>query len=778
MKNNLPASISRDSTPGAFPALRRDLEIVPFIEKGKGLRYLVRLPDSKEGFELGEREYFLSTQLDGRTPLDAIEKEFRERFGVGLQPRHLEAFARNLASLGLLAGPRGETTADTAVPKTYALCRPDTFFRFLAAGFSWCFSSLFLLAVVGLTFIALGITCKYGPDLLYVIGTLWNPSRLLFLCFVPLFGFLLVYPLGELAKGIACCHYGGQVPEFSVGFVFKVIPRFSVHIWDSLWFFDKNQRLRVFAAGPLSQLILLNLALLGLHHAEPFGRPSLCWGFLLLASLFYLLLNLNPLLQRDGYFLLVNWLEIQDLKSRSEALARRLFSLAPLPEPLSRRDVRTFAIYGSLSLVFSLLFSWLVLGTMGNVLIDSFQGVGALLALLLVWVRYEEWLKKQWEKVPVMGKMLTNEGGTFRVRLLVKLTLLLVGAVVLFLPYPFEAGGDFEVLPAHQMGIRAEVAGILKEVLVEENQTVVKGQEVAVLDDRLQRTRIEALQASLEESRALVALRRKGAKPEEIAKARQEVASAEKAVKFSALEAERYKKMFDQQAVPETEYQYALRKEQTDRETLEIAKKNLALVESGARSEEIVALEAEMRRVEVELRHAEQDLLLTTLHSPMDGMIVTPYLKQMVGQRLEMGELFATVENTGSYLAEIEIPEEDASEIRPGARVRFRTWSDPTETLVGHVTSIAPVTYEKSLQRKDLADRVLSQRESLVGQKEVLRARGKVLRILAEFPNPGGALRSNMTGYAKIECDTRIVAVAFTRWLVRLFNVEIWSWIP
>jgi hypothetical protein len=52
------------------------------------------------------------------------------------------------------------------------------------------------------------------------------------------------------------------------------------------------------------------------------------------------------------------------------------------------------------------------------------------------------------------------------------------------------------------------------------------------------------------------------------------------------------------------------------------------------------------------------------------------------------------------------------------------------------------------------------------------------VRVLSELSNSDGLLKTDMTGYAKIECEWKPLVVAFTRWLVRFFLIEVWSWIP
>ena len=61
--------------------------------------------------------------------------------------------------------------------------------------------------------------------------------------------------------------------------------------------------------------------------------------------------------------------------------------------------------------------------------------------------------------------------------------------------------------------------------------------------------------------------------------------------------------------------------------------------------------------------------------------------------------------------------------------------------------SIAPVAYEKSRKR---VERTLSETESMVVQKEIIREQGKVVRVLSELSNAGGLLKTDMTGMPKL----------------------------
>ena len=374
------------------------------------------------------------------------------------------------------------------------------------------------------------------------------------------------------------------------------------------------------------------------------------------------------------------------------------------------------------------------------------------------------------------GGILTNEGGApIKPRRLVQVGLPIIIILCMFIPYPFTVGGQFRLLPANQLGIRVQVPSEIKSVLVRESQLVKKDQPVAILLGRDQRKKVETVTAALDEAQARLDLLLEGPKREEIAKAEQEVKTAAKSLEYSMLQAQRSKKMFREKAISEKEQEDALRDLDIGKERLKLAEKNLELVKSGARDEQIKALEAEIRRLKVELAHAKEDLQLTTLLSPADGRIITPYLSQKVGQFLGVGDLLAVIEDAQTIIAEIEVPEENVGEVRIGARVKLKTWALPNTTFIGHVMAIAPVAYEKT---KGRVERSLSERELLLTQTETRKKEGMVIRVLSELDNSDGLLKMEMTGYAKIECERKPLGIVYTRWLVRLLLVEVWSWIP
>jgi putative peptide zinc metalloprotease protein len=154
----------------------------------------------------------------------------------------------------------------------------------------------------------------------------------------------------ELGHALATKHAGRRVP--TAGFlVYFGIPSVFVDTTD-VWMAGRHRRLLTTAAGPAAGLILAGTAqIVGL--AVPELAP---WTFKL-AFAWYLnaLFNLNPFLALDGYYLLMDWLEVPNLRARGMAwVVTRLRRRPPRWAQLDREG-RLIALYGVLAVL------WLVI---------------------------------------------------------------------------------------------------------------------------------------------------------------------------------------------------------------------------------------------------------------------------------------------------------------------------------------------------------------------------------------------------------------------------------
>jgi len=191
---------------------------------------------------------------------------------------------------------------------------------------------------------------------------------------------LLTIFLHECAHALTTKHFGREVHRG--GFMlYYGLPAFFVDTMD-IWMEDKGPRIAVSAAGPVSDLIVGGMCSL-LAYAFPHWALSPFLYKVAFTAYLGVLLNLNPLLELDGYFLLVDWLEIPMLRQRSLAFvrtelwnkvrtwlqSRELLPAQPaLPtsqeEPAATsfsREERIFTVFGLLSAAYTVVALWLAL---------------------------------------------------------------------------------------------------------------------------------------------------------------------------------------------------------------------------------------------------------------------------------------------------------------------------------------------------------------------------------------------------------------------------------
>lgn len=158
----------------------------------------------------------------------------------------------------------------------------------------------------------------------------------------------------ELGHGFTAKRMGCRVPNMGVAFL-VMFPMAYTDVNDAWKLPKRQQRLAVGAAGIVTELLIAAWATLA-WALLPAGQ--LRTGMFLLASTTWVstvLINSSPFLRFDGYFLLMDWLDMPNLHARAFALGRWrmrewLFGLgAPPPEalaPKKRRGLLLFA-YGT-----------------------------------------------------------------------------------------------------------------------------------------------------------------------------------------------------------------------------------------------------------------------------------------------------------------------------------------------------------------------------------------------------------------------------------------------
>jgi Zn-dependent protease len=118
----------------------------------------------------------------------------------------------------------------------------------------------------------------------------------------------------ELGHSVVISHYGRKVK--SAGFlIYFGSPAFFVEATDSLML-ERRQRILQASAGPFTELIIAGVAALVIFAFPDGPLADLLYKFALL-NYIVIFLNLVPLLELDGYWILSDLIQVPDLRPRS-----------------------------------------------------------------------------------------------------------------------------------------------------------------------------------------------------------------------------------------------------------------------------------------------------------------------------------------------------------------------------------------------------------------------------------------------------------------------------
>jgi putative peptide zinc metalloprotease protein len=123
------------------------------------------------------------------------------------------------------------------------------------------------------------------------------------------------------------------------------MPCFFVDTTD-MWFGTKNQRIEVSFAGPFTTIIIGSICAIAATIFPASKYEPLLFGIAAIGML-SALANFNPLLEWDGYYMLMNYLEIPGLRSKSFEFIRMQLLRKVLSRQLDfSKEERIFAVFG------------------------------------------------------------------------------------------------------------------------------------------------------------------------------------------------------------------------------------------------------------------------------------------------------------------------------------------------------------------------------------------------------------------------------------------------
>jgi len=641
---------------------RADVQAVPVQFSGQ-TGYVLKDPLTLELFHLTAEEFFLFDQLKQARSLKDLQEAFQERFSPRrITPQQLQQGVNRLHSQGLLFSEavgqgselrkRDERRRQSErwqsllkvlsfrVGSIDATRVVDGLHRKLRSVYSLPMLAV-TLAVFAYAFFLLVGQGREVIDRLPSLVELAQPRYwLLWLTTI-----VVVKVIHELAHAVTCKHFGGRCHEIGV-LMLAMIPCLYCDVTDVWRLPSKWQRIAVSAAGMIVELVIAAVALIAWWHTQPGLLHVWCLSVVIVCSIGTLLVNANPLLRYDGYYILSDLIEVPNLANRAQGLLPTALRRWLLAEPrtedpmLSTRQQQGLWMYAVsarvyLTLVllgiFVVLLSWAGPYRLENLV--TTLGVVTLAGMLFP---------------PLAGvwRMVRNPSQRFRLKRLplagLALTVLAILAAFFFWPITRSVRGPAVFVPAEGQPVYATMAGELQFALPAGAQ-VQAGEVLARLIDP----------------------------QSELAVARQQGEYEVRHVRYEQLGTMRAYNNRSSQELP------------TARAAVSDAAAQLAQLQTKAEELTICAPSAGVIVAPPVVPNDEQD------ESRLPVWSGSPLEPRNIGCWVESGTLLCLVAEPERLDALVAIDQADVSKVRAGQTVRILLESSPVRVLTGEVVQVA-----------------------------------------------------------------------------------------
>ncbi|MEO1497970.1 MAG: HlyD family efflux transporter periplasmic adaptor subunit [Planctomycetota bacterium] len=486
--------------PSTSTAARRRLTLkqrAGLRQRGHGAGTVVTDPATNASHQLSAEETCVLEWLAEATTLDTLCRRYNERFAPRrIEPAAMQRLIGRLHSAGLVEAPGARAAEERwrnarrqrarsrwlawtqLLAVRLPLGSPNALLEPLGGFTRAVFSPL--SAALGATLCALGAVAVFSD----IDRFLADAPKLAWLAQPRLLvGVLVVLAvlktLHEAAHALAARRFDVNVREAGVLLLFFT-PCLYCDVSDAWRLPSRRARMLIAAAGVLCEATLAAIAAIVWRLAEPGVASMIAMNTVVVATAGTLLVNLNPLVRFDGYYLLSDWLETPNLAGRGRAAFLSRLT-APFVRSNPRDDERIgFAVYGMLSVGYTLAitggFVWLVIG-LGRVW--RVEGPAILLATTIIAGTLAGPLARLVGSLQRPDWSARVRRGRVYLGVLIGMALL---AGVAFTPWPYRPLAPVRVAPENS-GLVSVVRGGRLVSIVRPGEAVSAGQVIAVLED-------------------------------------------------------------------------------------------------------------------------------------------------------------------------------------------------------------------------------------------------------------------------------------------------------
>ena len=275
------------------------------------------------------------------------------------------------------------------------------------------------------------------------------------------------------------------------------------------------------------------------------------------------------------------------------------------------------------------------------------------------------------------------------------------------------------VNPVLSVTVSTQVSGTIRELLVDVNMRVKKGQLIAKLDQDLFRAELLQAQARLEDTLANLAKEEAGVKMQKD-QIDASIAATEASYKNFEEKYKRASELYRRELISKDDFESA--KADWEMGGSRLKETSARIDETRVKEANIKASEARVKSARAELMMAQVKLNRSVIRAPVSGIVIEKNVEagQTVAASLQSPPL-VTIADLTAMKVDAWVDEADIGKVKTGQVVRFQVDSYPGRFFKGKVVKIYPspqiqsnvVTYDTEIQVRN-EDLVLKLMTSLM----------------------------------------------------------------
>src|ERR1700741_1428700 len=499
---DMPARVLSERSPRLDPGIiARE-----HVEEGKPV-IRTYVPCAKSMFTFPPQNWKLAQLFDGVRTYEEIAELYSQQTGAQYSAEEMRDFASSLDAIDfwyrtpqekniLLMQQSDEERRKKLKQQNkwgdlsdvlFPAFNPDPFLTKFYSHTKFVYTAWFTALTLLLFAVTVGITITHWDEIGRDTVAFYNFSNKtwgdVLILYIILFGVVVVH---ELAHAYTSKHFGGRVTAMGFALVY-LTPAFYTDTTEAEVTATRYQRLIVTIAGVWSELIICSIAtIIWWGTAPDTAVHNGAYFLMMLTGIMSVLLNWNPLMKLDGYYMLCDLIRISDLKEASTAYVSAWFKKhiwrLPVEVPYVPKSRRFgYAVYALLSGAYSYTVLYVVARFVGNIVRSFSPEWGFVPEIAVAVLIFRSRIRAL---VIFMKFVYLDKKDRIVAWFTPRHSLAVVAALVIFLALPLwheSASGRFLLEPAHSAIVRARVPGIVTRLDAEEGQRVMPGAPLATL---------------------------------------------------------------------------------------------------------------------------------------------------------------------------------------------------------------------------------------------------------------------------------------------------------